>query len=427
MTDLQIQRHLDQRLPPPDKRRLVVLTGARQVGKTTLARAAYPGLRYINLDAIEDRAALAALPARQWGATVGDAILDEAQKEPAVFEKLKFAYDAGDVRFSALLGSAQIMLLHRVRETLAGRVFLYELWPLCLSELAAHGAEPRLPLFARLLAATDPTVALEGAPAMLLAEDESGAVAAARRLSAWGGMPALLPLDDDERREWLRSYHDTYLQRDLGDLARLRDLGAFHRFQRLAALRTGAVLGYADLARDAGTSPATARNYLEYLRLSYQAFLLQPFSAGAIAGLVKAPKLFWADLGVVRHLTGNWGPTSGALFETLVVAEAVKLIRTLGIDAEPRYYRTRSGAEVDLLLETSAGVLAFEVKARSGWSNADFRSLRRLAATLGDRFLAGIVVTDAHSEAGSGKTAGGIACVDRSLRLWAVPFHRLFG
>jgi predicted AAA+ superfamily ATPase len=139
MTDLQIQRHLEQRLPPPDKRRLVVLTGARQVGKTTLARAAYPGLRYVNLDAIEDRAALAALPARQWGATVGDAILDEAQKEPAVFEKLKFAYDAGDVRFSALLGSAQIMLLHRVRETLAGRVFLYELWPLCLSELAAHG------------------------------------------------------------------------------------------------------------------------------------------------------------------------------------------------------------------------------------------------------------------------------------------------
>ncbi|MBM3147810.1 MAG: ATP-binding protein, partial [Actinobacteria bacterium] len=379
MTYSPAKRLLSQRLPSSDKRRLAVLTGARQVGKTTLARAASSDLRYVNLDAVEDRAALAALPAREWGATVGRAILDEAQKEPAVFEKLKFAYDAGDVDFTALLGSAQIILLQQVRETLAGRVLLYELWPLCLSELAASGDEPHASLFAALVSSPRPVDVLKDTPSVLLADREDGAVMAARHLATWGGMPALLHLAADERRDWLRSCHDTYLQRDLGDLVRLRDLAAFHRFQRLAALRSGTVLGYADLARDAGTSPATARNCLEYLRLSYQAFLLQPFASSTMTGLVKAPKLFRADLGVVRYLAGSWGPAPGALFETLVVAEAVKLIRTLSLDAEPRHYRTRSGAEIDLLVETPDGVLAFEAKARAGRASADFRTMRHLA------------------------------------------------
>ena len=123
------------RLPSAGKRRLVVLTGARQTGKTTLARQVYADLRYLNLDAIEEREALRGLRSASWGRAVGAAVIDEAQKEPGVFDKVKLAYDERQVAFSVLLGSSRVLLLDRVRESLAGRAFVYDLWPLMASEL----------------------------------------------------------------------------------------------------------------------------------------------------------------------------------------------------------------------------------------------------------------------------------------------------
>lgn len=418
MTNLQAKRHLASRLPSPDARRLVLLTGARQVGKTTLARAKWPELKYLNLDSAEDRQALRELPARLWSRSVGPAILDEAQKEPTIFEKLKLAFDDRSLGFSVLLGSAQVLLLQNVRETLAGRVFVFELWPLTLAELAARGNEPAEPLFVRLVrdaASVAPILADE--PPLLHGDDEASRREAASHLETWGGMPELTHLPAPERLDWLRSYHDTYLQRDLADLVRLRDLEPFHRFQRLAAFRTGGLLSYADLARDAGTSPNTARNYLEYLRLSYQAFLLPPWSGNSATGLVKSPKIYWADLGIARTLTGIHGPAPGPLFESLVVAEAQKLSRTLSLEAELSFYRSRSGLEVDLLVDTPKGLLAFEIKARESSSAVDFRPLRLLADRLGKRLLASFVVT----------SGGSLARGPADGPFWAIPFHRLFG
>lgn len=118
----QLYRILGQRLPASDKRRLVLLTGARQTGKTTLAKAKYTGMRYINLDAPENRDVVRAVSSNLWTRDIGPAILDEAQKEPIIFDKVKFAYDDGSLLFSILLGSSQILLLKKIRETLAGRV-----------------------------------------------------------------------------------------------------------------------------------------------------------------------------------------------------------------------------------------------------------------------------------------------------------------
>lgn len=229
-------------------------------------------------------------------------------------------------------------------------------------------------------------------------------------------MPALLSLDSQDRRAWLCSYHDTHLLRDLADLARLSDLEPFFRFQRLAAPRSGKLLSFGDLARDAGTSPTPARNDLEYLRISYQAFLLPPYGHNLTSTVVKSPKLFWTDLGICRHLQGHWGPLTGELFATLVVGEAMKLVRTLALEVHPAFYRTRSGLEVDLLLDTPAGIIALEAKARPGWSPADFRSLRALAAALAERLLAGILVT----------TGKDIVSVSERPPLWVVPLQRLF-
>ena len=127
-------RTLAEYLPATDRRSLVLLTGARQTGKTTLSQLKYPQLRYINLDAPENREVLRNISTPSWSQAVGNAIIDEAQKEPAVFEKVKYAFDERGISFCLLLGSSQILLLKKVRESLAGRVAIYELWPLMMSK-----------------------------------------------------------------------------------------------------------------------------------------------------------------------------------------------------------------------------------------------------------------------------------------------------
>ena len=415
-TELQRYRWLARRLPTEDKRRLVVLTGARQTGKTTLARHLYPDLRYLNLDAIEEREAVRAIRSGSWGRVVGPAVIDEAQKEPDVFDKVKLAYDGGHLPFSVLLGSSRILLLGRIRESLAGRAFVYDLWPLTASEVrCAFDVTPSRPLFDRLITGPeDFTEILSEEPPRLLGDEATSRIEAIDHLRAWGGMPELLSLGHDDRREWLRSYQQTWLERDLADLTRVSDLLPFRSLQRLAMLRTGQLLNYAKLARDAALSAATARRYLEYLRLSYQVELLQPYSRNLTSSTVKSPKLYWMDLGLLRQGTGFWGEITGPLFETLVVSEARKWIDTLGRDTMLWFYRTRSGREVDLLATTAAGVIGVEVKNRSRVGRVDCSSLRALGKMLGDEWVGGLVV---HR---------GEDLVELEPSVWAVPVHRLF-
>lgn len=410
-----ISRTLTERLPQSTTRRLVMITGARQTGKTTLARTLYPDLRYVSLDEVEARLQLQTMPTRAWASSVGHAILDEAQKEPALFDKLKFAYDSGEVDFSILLGSSQILMMNRVRETLAGRVFIYELWPLMLTELLAGESTVRRPLFAHLLDSDANADRLFGEiPPVLLGDDAWQRQQWFTHGIEWGGMPGLLPFNADERREWLSAYTNTYLERDLTDIARLDDLLPYRRFMRLAALRSGQLLSYADLARDADVSPTTARNYLNYLQLSYQTYLLPPYFSNEVKRLVKAPKLYWIDLGLWRHQTNYWGDITGQLLETYVVGEASKWMKTSGTTAEAWFYRTHGGLEVDLLLTTSQGVWGIEVKSSPQVKARQGNALRRLAGEFTDRWRGGIVVYPG-------------AQIERlEENLWAVPVQRLF-
>ncbi len=410
---MMIPRFLTQRLPAPDTRRLVMVTGARQTGKTTLAQNAFANLRYISLDEIETRLLLRELPTRDWASAVGAAILDEAQKEPTLFEKLKFAYDRGDLDFSVLLGSSQIMMLKRIRETLAGRVFIYELWPLLLAEMT-HKDALSPPLFDRLLTETGSADDIFAAEAPVLFGDE-----AHRRTTwlnyalTWGGMPGLLPLNETERQDWLRSYTNTYLERDLSDLARLDNLLIFRRFQRLAALRSGKLLSYADLARDAGISAGTARNYLHYLTVSYQTFLLRPYFGNHSKRLVKSPKLFWVDVGLWRQQTGIWEGITGELLETFVVGECYKWVKTMRPASKIWFYRSHGGLEVDLLLSTPEGLWGIEIKTSRRASLSQANSLRRLANSLNENWRGGIIVYLGEQLLRLGDN------------LWAVPVGRL--
>jgi predicted AAA+ superfamily ATPase len=392
--NIQYKRWLETLLPKPTARTLALITGARQTGKTTSARRCYPALRYLNLDAIEYRLQLEQVTSFGWGVTVGPAVLDEVQKLPGIFDKLKYAFDAHAIDFSVLLGSAQILLLRNVRETLAGRITVHELWPLMLTELVAGPAAAALapPLLAGMLGERTVQTVCGAEPEVLLGNTPATLRAAEDYLMTWGGMPALLPLKEARRRAWLRSYELTYLERDLADLARLQDLAPFRRFQQLAAARSGQLLSYSELARDAGVGVETARRYLEYLRISYQAFLLQPYSRNLTSTLVKTPKLYWADMGLLRQATGVEGISAGALYESYVVSEIAKYLRTLQLDVTPYFYRTRSGMEVDLLLRCARGVLGLEIKARQQVAPTDATRLAEVGKALGREWLGGIVV-----------------------------------
>ena len=370
-------------------------------------------MRYLNLDAIEIRELLRGVRSARWAEEVGEAVLDEVQKEPTVFDKLKYAFDGGSLDFSVLLGSSRILLLDRIRESLAGRAFVYDLWPLMACELAQTGEPPLLDRLLRDLPGASALLAEE--PPIAFGDRDERARAAVDHLAAWGGMPALLPLADEERLEWLAAYQQTYLERDLADLATLADLLPFRALQRLAMLRTGCLVSYADLARDAGVAASTARRYLEYLRLSYQAVLLPPFHTNLTSRLVKAPKIFWVDLGLLRHTTRQWGQLGGEMFETLAIAEVIKWVSTAAVPVDLSFYRTRSGLEVDLLVEGDGGVLGMEMKQRSRLAPRDFRPMRRLAEVLGERWTGGLVVN----------TGDRIECLDPGARIWAVPIHRL--
>lgn len=413
----QLYRILEQRLPASDKRRLVLLTGARQTGKTTLAKAKYTGMRYINLDAPENRDVVRTVASSLWTRDIGPAILDEAQKEPIIFDKVKFAYDDGSLLFSILLGSSQILLLKKIRETLAGRVSIFELWPLMMCEIFndSEVAQAEPPLVDNLFSSMSCDDIFGNQPGLLLDGEDSLRRRAQDYVLQWGGMPALIVLTAEERRQWLKDYEYTYLERDVADLARLDDLMPFRKFQRLAALRSGCLLNYTELARDAAVSVDTARRYLEYLRLSYQTVVLPPYHSNLTSTVIKTPKTYWLDIGLLRHLTGVQESVTGEIYESMVVAELVKWMKTMGRDGDLYFYRTRSGLEVDILLESPAGIIGMEIKSRGVLANKDTTGLKEIASALGKRWRGGIIIY-------SGNEIKRVAMP----QIWAVPSHRLF-
>jgi predicted AAA+ superfamily ATPase len=414
---IQKSRVLGSFLPSSKKKRLVLLTGARQTGKTTLALRTYPDVRYISLDAPENREAIRGMPTASWSRSVGNAVIDEAQKEPSLFEKVKFAFDRGDISFSLLLGSSQILLLKKIRESLAGRISVYELWPLLMGELTSESDTqiPSPPLLDRLFSSQDLKRIFQDVPEVLLVSDNGRIQEAEKHLLQWGGMPALLPLPAEERWKWLKDYQFTYLERDLGDLARLDDLVPFRIFQKLAALRSAKLLNYSELARDASLSVDTAKRYLEYLTLSYQTALLQPYHRNITSSVIKTPKLYWLDIGIVRSLSGFRGDLSGEIYETMVVSEIIKWMKTVQRQEEIYFYRTRSGLELDILLQTEKGLIGMEIKARTAVASTDLKAMREVAKGLGKEWRGGLVVYLGNTIQKVGEP-----------NLWAIPSRRLF-
>jgi len=378
-----------------DTARILVLTGARQTGKTTLCRTLFPGYTFLSIEDPVMRGQYSRLTAAQWRDVYPTAILDEIQKEPGLIESIKSVYDQWKEPCYVLTGSSQLLLMEKVRESLAGRCVVLELYPLTLPELGSDGgtvAVPPSPFINLVRNALAPPVL---PPSFLLDPGHARKQGAWDHYKRFGAYPALTAtnLTDDDRHEWLRNYVITYLERDIRDLASFRDLDAFVKLQRYLALQTATVLNLASIAKQLSLNVKTVQRYLHYFEMSYQAVMLGAWSRNPNKRLAKAPKLHYLDNGVVQAVLQKRGGLTGFEFESLVVAEMYKQLRSNRIDAPLYHLRTLDGREVDLLVELPSGYFAFEIKMAERVSAVDARHLRNLAGFLDKPLLGSFVLS----------------------------------
>jgi predicted AAA+ superfamily ATPase len=371
---------------------VVVLSGARQTGKTTLVRHRAWGVprTFRTLDDLRvlERAE------REPEALLDEAdvlTLDEVQRAPSLLVAVKRLVDDGrrPGRF-LLTGSANLLLMKHVSESLAGRAAYLHLGPMTQAEKEARAPAPLL--WSRLLDADDVKEATRAA---------EEAVPAKGHWTAWaleGGYPPVLPLSADDRARWFDGYVATYLERDLRQLAEITNLADFRRLIEVSSLRVGGLLNVADLARDAGLSRPTAHRYVGLLEVSFQVRLLRPYAKSRTKRLVKTPKLYWTDTGLAAHLAGLGTPKdlreatrSGVFLENVVLSHLDTWRETLAPRPEIYFYRTATGVEVDFVIEQRRRLLPVEVKASTSVRAADAEALEAfLDEHAGARF--GVVV-----------------------------------
>ena len=332
----------------------VTVTGPRQSGKTTLCRAAFPHLKYANLEAPDQREFAESDP-RGFLSQLGEgAIIDEVQHVPALLSYLQvLADESGRNGLFVLTGSEQFSLSRAISQSLTGRTALLRLLPFSLAE-----------------------------------RQRIGAIDAVDDIIYTGFYPRILDHGLDPRQA-LGDYFETYVERDVRRLGEIRNLSGFRRFVRLCAGRVGQFVNLSSLGSDAGVSHTTAREWLTVLEASYVVFQLPPFHANIRKRLVKSPKLYFYDVGLAAYLIGiqNPGqvtthPLRGALFENLVVAEALKHRFNRGRDFNLSFFRDSRGLECDLLYDTGNGIHAIEIKSGATVASDYFTSLNRVAGLL---------------------------------------------
>ncbi len=375
--------------------RIIILSGARQTGKTTLARLSFPEYQYLSIEDPITREPFTRLSAGQWANQYPNAILDEVQKEPVLVESIKSVYDQFEAPKYILLGSSQFLLLQQVKESLAGRCSIYDVMPLTLPEIMTSEWDTPIQesMFRKLISGKSLTELL---PSFLLYPSHAAAIPAFNHYLNFGGYPAVSDesLSDDDRREWLNNYIRTYLERDIRDLADFRNLEPFVKTQKTTALLTGSLVNFSQLAREADIAANTARRFLNYLEISYQVILLQPWAKNNLKRLTKTPKLHYLDPGIQRGILRKQGELSGNEFESAVIAEIYKQTRFPGFTGNLYHLKTADGREIDLLIELEHGYIAVEIKMAHRIRREDARHLNGLETLLDKPLIHSFVLSN---------------------------------
>ena len=364
----------------------VIVTGARQTGKSTLAHELTPGdRRYLSLDDLD----VQDLARRDPGALLEGhrhVTLDEVQREPDLLNAVKRSIDRRREPGRFLLtGSANLLLMRQVSESLAGRASYLTLWPMTRREQLGQAA---CGLWDSLLAAPE-------SDWIELITDGPDHSEDWRALARRGGFPTpVLDLHSDEDRAiWFDGYVRTYLERDLQALSSISALPDFRRLMRAACLRMGQLVNQTDLGRDVALPQPTVHRYLNLLETSYLLVRLPAYAVNRTKRLIKSPKLYWGDTGVAMHLAQETEPR-GAHLENLVLQDLMAW-RDSGIGrVELFYWRTSIGEEVDFVVETGGSLLPIEVKTSRRPRLRDAAHLRTFRAEYGERSRPGILLHD---------------------------------
>lgn len=339
------------------KFQVVTLTGPRQSGKTTLVKAAFSALPYVSLEEPDIRQIALTDPRGFLSNYPTGAVLDEIQHTPELFSYIQKIVDESRKPQFILTGSSNFLLMEKVSQTLAGRTAILHLLPFSFDELKP-GAEPYESLI------------FKGQYPRIYDRE-------------------LAPID------FYPAYIQTYIEKDVRLMKNIGDTNAFIRFTQLCAGRTGQLLNYAGLASDAGISPNTAKAWLSILESSYILYRLQPFHRNFSKRLVKSPKLYFYDTGVVCSLLGirdegqvNLHYMKGALFENLIINEFIKRNFNRGEHRQPYFWQDSHGKEIDCLLVDGEKMTAVEIKSGKTVSSNYFDNLeywRGLAGTSQDQ------------------------------------------
>ena len=364
---------------------VVVITGCRQTGKSTLARGGLPGRNrdYITLDDLEIQARAQDDP----DALIRRApqiTLDEVQRHPDLLLAVKRAVDEDRTpgRF-ILTGSADLALLRTVGETLAGRATCFTLHPMTRRELLGDATCGLWSEFFR--------AAHGDWEALISRQDlpETNWIDLVRR----GGYPtpAYDLESDDERQLWFTGYVRTYLERDLRQIRDVASLVDFRRLMRAACLRIGNLINQTELGRDVGLSQPTVSRHLDALEASYLLVRIAPYSVNRTKRLIKSPKLYWMDAGLCLHLSGEAEPR-GAHLENLVLIDLMAWRESQLQRPEVLYWRTTAGDEVDFVVEWNGRLLPIEIKATTRPKVRDTRSIRIFREEYGNAALPGLLL-----------------------------------
>ncbi len=380
---------------------VVVVTGARQAGKSTLVQMAeVVGERsYLSLDDMEIRARAADDP-DLLVRSAPTLTIDEVQRAPELLLAVKRAVDEErrPGRF-ILTGSANLLLMKQIAETLAGRVAYFTLEPLSRREQLGRGEAGA---WERLF----DTEEVEW-PDLLTAE--TAPEEAWPDLALRGGYPtpAHHLTDTDSRAFWFAGYAQTYLERDLRDLSAVHGLVEFRRLMRAACLRLGNLVNQTELGRDVGLPQPTVHRYLALLETSYQLVRLPAYAVNRTKRLIKSPKLYWTDTGVALHLAGEEQPR-GAHLENLILTDLHAWAGARVDRPQLLYWRTTTGEEVDFVIEWRGKLLPIEIKATRRPRLADAKSLRTFRAEYPDRTRGGLLL---HTGTELGWIADGVLAV----------------
>ncbi len=353
-----IKREISEKVHKLGKEKpAILLTGARQTGKSSLLRTLFPKAQYISFDdpiLVEEAESNPAAFLNQFDEQV---ILDEVQYVPILFRYLKLKIDQHiDVKGKWILtGSQKFVLMKEVTETLAGRIGIFELDTLSINELVTSTLDPSN-YFLR------------------------------------GGYPELWKNPNLDQKQFFQDYVQTYLERDLRRILDVSNLRSFDRFIRSTAFRVGNLVNYTDLTRDAAITSVTGKNWFQALEASNICYALEPFHANHLKRLIKAPKIYFRDCGLVNYLLNihsiealRSSQYHGALFENLVFNQLIRLAEIKNAKRALYYYRDKNNNEVDFLIENGNHLTLIEVKTSENPKEA-IENLNKIQKQIGEKY-----------------------------------------